>query len=378
MIILYHAGGARDFTIFGPSYSKEQLNKLKHNAIKLLHARGEQEAADLFHKIPFEIRDALNEFGDEFHVLYASVPLELYEQIRTSIDKSYFAMIAKSISEIGPFIRFVAVDLSLENPEVAVDPQHYSTQLKDSEINKLVYNYIGVSGGYLGDFSYRTHHEFYINLDLDINPYDYEGTTRERFTKILKSSPPLIQAKILEGILQRYPVGSSELRTQERHDEIRSWILRLRGSGPIDLPVTHITSEVVLRALADAEQLIQTRGATSGVDRMHTALHGYLRAVCMQSGLETDKDASITELFKVLRGNHPAFQDLGPRSEDITKVLRALSTVIDALNPIRNRASIAHPNDVLLDEPEAILVINAVRTLLAYLDARLRNNRNCR
>jgi hypothetical protein len=59
-------------------------------------------------------------------------------------------------------------------------------------------------------------------FDLDINPFDYEGTTRKRFIKILSESDEGVQARILEGILNRYPVGSSELRSQERYDEIYS------------------------------------------------------------------------------------------------------------------------------------------------------------
>jgi len=54
-----------------------------------------------------------------------------------------------------------------------------------------------------------------------------------------------------------------------------------------------------------------------------------------------------------------------------TKALNIFSAVVDALNPIRNRMSGAHPNEVLLDEPEAMLVINAIRTLLHYLNARI-------
>ncbi|MCP5522919.1 MAG: toll/interleukin-1 receptor domain-containing protein [Verrucomicrobiales bacterium] len=97
------------------------------------------------------------------------------------------------------------------------------------EINKVVNRYIGVDGGYLGDFSYQKHHDFYLDLDLDIDPYKYEGTTRERFIKIISESPPNVQAKILEGILDRFPAGSSELRTEERRDEIADWIVRLRA-----------------------------------------------------------------------------------------------------------------------------------------------------
>jgi len=39
---------------------------------------------------------------------------------------------------------------------------------------------------------------------------------------------------------------------------------------------------------------------------------------------------------------------------------------------VRNNASVAHPNEALLGEPEATLVINTVRTLLSYLEDKRR------
>jgi len=77
------------------------------------------------------------------------------------------------------------------------------------------------------------------------------------------------------------------------------------------------------------------------------------------------------ELFKRLLGYHPALQDMGPRTQDMKKILRSFAAVVDAMNPIRNRATMAHPSGSLLPETEAVLCINAVRTLLQYLDSKL-------
>jgi hypothetical protein len=56
------------------------------------------------------------------------------------------------------------------------------------EVSSVV-SYIGVHGGYLGDFSYASHADFYPSYcGLDINPNEYDGTTRERFIKILSES----------------------------------------------------------------------------------------------------------------------------------------------------------------------------------------------
>ncbi len=248
--------------------------------------------------------------------------------------------------------------------------------LSNMEIMKIVNRYIGVFGGYLGDFSYRTHTDFYPEYcDLDINPNQYEGTTRARFIEILKSSSPDVQAKIVRGVLQRFPVttvenGGPATRNQELFNELLEMAKRLESGSPITMPDPKTTSAVVERAISDLETLLQSNGAISGVDRIHTALHGYLQAVCDRESIVYDKDDSMAKLFKLLRQNHPALKDLGARSQDIERVLQSFAGVMDALNPIRNNASVAHPNNELLEKDEAMLVINVARTLLHYLDAK--------
>jgi len=75
--------------------------------------------------------------------------------------------------------------------------------------------------------------------------------------------------------------------------------------------------------------------------------------------------------MKLITAAHPAFAASGHRAQDTTSIVRALSSILDSLNPIRNNASVAHPNEKLLEQPEAMLVINAARTILHYLDAKL-------
>lgn len=141
--------------------------------------------------------------------------------------------------------------------------------------------------------------------------------------------------------------------------------------APIEAPALGITNHTVEGALADARQLIASRGSTSGVDRAHTAFHGYLQALCDDSGIPYPADANTMTLFRTLRDQHPALQGSGARSEDITRMLRALATIVDALNPVRNQATLAHPNAILLEQAEADLVLNSIHTLLHYLNHKL-------
>jgi len=53
-------------------------------------------------------------------------------------------------------------------------------------------------------------------------------------------------------------------------------------------------------------------------------------------------------------------------------VLGSMASILDALNPVRNNASVAHPNEELVGDSEAVLVINTVRTMLSYLESKRR------
>lgn len=140
----------------------------------------------------------------------------------------------------------------------------------------------------------------------------------------------------------------------------------------IETPRLEITSATVERALSDFEALFHSKGgAVSGVDRIHTALHAYLEAVCDEASIPHDKSAGTTALFQLIRQQHPKIQTHPPGVE-ADRMLRGLAQIIDALNPVRNRKSMAHPNEDLLDEPEAMLAVNSVRTLLHYLNRKLR------
>jgi hypothetical protein len=261
MLVLYRASGSAGFELAGRALSPDGWQRLMRNVCRLLEMRDQHRAAELLRSFPFEVMDATNDFRDDFSVLHATVPLEEYvnaEAYKDQESRTAFQQIATTITEVGPYIRFIA-----------------------------------------------------IALDTDAAP------------------------------------------------------------EPVASPTLQFTSEVIERALNDAERLLTTSGPSSAVDRVHTAIHGYVRAMCAQINIGSG-GAGLTELFKHLREQHPAFQDLGPHSDQILRMLRALSTILDTMNTLRNRASVAHPNDDILANPEAMLAINAVRTVLHYLDSKVR------
>ena len=255
-----------------------------------------------------------------------------------------------------------------------------SPGMTQPEIVLLVSDYLGGDGGYLWGFSYAEHDEFYphwCHLDIDASAARARfGTTRKAFIGVLRESTPDVQARIIDGILDKFPLEKfpEEQRDRRRgaRDQLVGIAARLRGGPAVALDDLRVESGAVNRAIADAETLIRERGAASGVDRVHTTLHGYLRAVASEHQISPAADPSMTDLIKALRANLPALQDAGPRGQDVSSILKAVGSILGSLDPIRNRASGAHPNEYVLAEPEALLVIDAARTVLNYLNRKLR------
>jgi hypothetical protein len=83
--------------------------------------------------------------------------------------------------------------------------------------------------------------------------------------------------------------------------------------------------------------------------------------------LQAPDNSSLTTVFKILRTQHPAIAFLGTQDSEIGRIFLSFATVLDSLNRLRNQASVAHPNEFLLEADEAELVVNAVRTVFNYL-----------
>lgn len=262
MIVLHYGSGARDFEVLGPALASDEWALLKTAATGLLRARQLPQAADLLLAAPFQLNQGTNVFGDEFAILLARVPVDKYVELASlendKVGRASVRAIVDAITEIGPYVRFAAIQL-------------------DS-----------------------------------------------------KAAPNLVPA-----------------------------------------PTLRLTTTAVERALQDAQNLLQTSGPVSAVDRVHTALHGYVKVLCDEATITYPSDASLADLFKRLRVHHSAFASRA-HSDHVDRMVRALATIVDASGTLRNRASVAHPNSDLMEPPEAILVINCARSILHYLDARLK------
>lgn len=221
------------------------------------------------------------------------------------------------------------------------------------------------------EFGYETGEHEYIQRhsrllrSLRFGDDDYGASVFQALKYLSEQNPGALQTVI----------DNKKIRRVLEHDapDILSELGLNVAHVPAVTPKALSASEVVERALADADNLLHTSGPISCVDRLHTALHGYLRALCAEAGLAGLEGASVTALFKQLRSSHPSFQHLGAQDKDVVRILNGFGSVIDAINTIRNNASVAHPNDALLGEAEAVLAVNVIRTLFHYISAKIRH-----
>jgi hypothetical protein len=247
------------------------------------------------------------------------------------------------------------------------------------EIDRLVEDYIGTNAGYLNGFSYSVHDTFYhryCDLEIDVAAYRARGlTTRRAFIEILREAKPRDQAKIIRGVFDMFPPPeeATDGTAQKKillHKLMLEVAIRLEANGLVETPAIAETSEVVFEALQDAEVLLKSRGPISAVDRAHTALHGYLKKLCSDRGAATPPDASLTAIFKVIREQFPEFATTIPHDDQAKRVFGSIASALDSLNTIRNRGTLAHPNELLLAAPEAMLYINLSRAVLGFIETK--------
>lgn len=148
-------------------------------------------------------------------------------------------------------------------------------------------------------------------------------------------------------------------------------LIKVKGGSeqitPVAVPELKISGSTINQAINDAKVLLSSQGAASALDRVHTVLHGYLKQVCLEANINYPDDATFNQLVNLLKNNHPA---LSYRDDNIDQILKSLANVLDKLNPVRNNSSLAHPNLILLEQDEAMFVINTVNTVLGYLNSK--------
>ena len=102
-------------------------------------------------------------------------------------------------------------------------------------------------------------------------------------------------------------------------------------------------TQVISKAINDAELLMQQGKYDSAFDRIHTAFHGYLRKVLDNRNVSYEESDTLNQLYNKLHSDICNKSLLVPWLFNKT-TLRSGSGIISSMNDMRNRHSLSHPN----------------------------------
>ena len=126
-------------------------------------------------------------------------------------------------------------------------------------------------------------------------------------------------------------------------------------------------TDAISKAIDDAEVFMSEGKYDSAFDRVHTAFHGYLRKKLDDLGESYEESDTLNQLYNKLH-SYVSAHITTDISGLIKTTLRSASGVINSINELRNRHSLAHPNDDLISAREAQLCIRLVKELSDYIE----------
>jgi len=126
-------------------------------------------------------------------------------------------------------------------------------------------------------------------------------------------------------------------------------------------------TDAISKAIEDAESFMRDGKYDSAFDRVHTAFHGYLRKKLDDLGESYEESDTLNQLYNKLH-TYVSAHIATDQSGLIKTTLRSASGVINSIKELRNRHSLAHPNDSIITVREAELCIRLVKELSDYIE----------
>lgn len=397
MIVLHGRGG---FYLLDSALDKESLDKLLFNTARVLRARGLNSAASLLNRIPFIVFTGSNDFGDDFHVLFATLSLEVYEQMRELSEdeegRHVFYHIAEVMSEIGPYIRFIGCELEKDLPDqkwyrLSQSRSAEKNQSERKTVDKKLPVVVCAVVNEVLPGSHAILDALFKNAGAPGDPPPLSHATKWKMWLMRASEDPNTDAhqvlgKVLEEFMEAPPpddsAGVSNWQEQKKRveDVLEKYGLRYLRGGRIVETGGGIASEAMAEALKDHDfEMVEVEfrralqyisddpGAaiTAGCALLEALFKAYLEA----NEVALPSKQTIKPLWSVVQkelGLHPKDQ----ADADIQRILSGMTSVVDGVGALRTHAGSAHGGGKLrykVKPRHARLLINSAHTLALFL-----------
>lgn len=159
-----------------------------------------------------------------------------------------------------------------------------------------------MGGGYVLDFSNRTFQEFIadaVRKDIEDQKYNYASCSKaNRLRQFWKIEPNHIVGALVRAMIEY----ASTLHGIDHSliPEGRKIAARLLLSAPVqELDATQpLTDDRTFEALArSVRDAIENNEPENGLDRLHTFVVKYVRALCEKHGVITDRGKALHSIF---------------------------------------------------------------------------------
>jgi len=232
---------------------------------------------------------------------------------------------------------------------------------------------LGMGSGYVLNFSNRTFAEFFLDsfgIDIYDAKYDHgSGSKANRMRAFWDVESSFLVGRVLELLFTKWKEFRGYASPEEPPEECWSIVRRLKESAPVPEigSVLPNTDDTTFEALArSVRECIDKNEPQLGLDRLHTFLVKYFRALCQQSGISADIDkplhSLVGEYIKLLKTNGHI------ESEMTERILKSSISIMESFNTVRNTKSLAHDNPIL-NYDESLLIFNHVTGSIRFLEA---------
>ena len=406
MLILYGNG---DFYIQGSGPNKEAQENLFYNTSKLLKIRGFPTSADLLERIPFEIYNATNNFGDDFYILLTQLPMLQYEELRLFSEKQENKItlykIVEVLNEIGEyFIRFIECDIIKESNDIKVKKKLSNIISENKNIkNKPLPIAICAVVNQVLSGSHATLETLFKNAGATGEPPALAHSTKWKIWLKTTSDDPStnsyqILGKILEETMEVEPLENESKSCFWLDKEYKNahslWIakkqriesvlqnngLKYQKGGKIVETGTGLVTEALSKALDEhdfdtiyiefnraIETVEKDPGAaiTAGCSLLEALFKTYLK----EKKIDLPPKETIKPLWKLVN-NELGLDPKNQTEADLQKILTGMVSVVDGTGSLRTHAGSAHGGGELrykVKPRHARLLINSAHTLALFL-----------
>lgn len=255
------------------------------------------------------------------------------------------------------------------------------SDLSSSEKRRLELLF-GMSSGYVMDFSNRTMGEFveeHTRRDLFAASYERgSGSKANRLRAFWEVEGNHVVGKLLAALIAFGHESEAFKDKMALAGECSKIAARLSQMSPVPEldAITATLDERDFEAVAEhVRDAIAKNQPAGGLDRLHTFVMKFVRALCDERGVVVSRDKPLHSMFGEYVRRLREGGDI--ESEMTARILKSSISVLEAFNEVRNNRSLAHDNPIL-NYDESLLIFNHVTSTVRFirsLEVQIKNRR---